>query len=86
MPEISRFFGVIIRMYYDDHEPPHFHAIYGSDEAQIGIDPIKLLQGNLPHRALSMVLEWAALHQGELKENWKRLHASQTANKIEPLK
>jgi hypothetical protein len=86
MPEISRFFGIIIRMYYDDHEPPHFHAIYGEDEAQIGIDPIKLLEGKLLHRALSMALEWAALHQTELKENWKRVNSSQTANKIDPLK
>lgn len=86
MPEISRFFGIIIRMYYDDHEPPHFHAIYGEDEAQIGVDPIKLLEGKLPHRALSMALEWAALHQAELKENWKRVNSSQTANKIDPLK
>ena len=51
MPEISRFFGIIIRMYFDDHDPPHFHAIYGDDEAQIGIDPIKLLRGELPARA-----------------------------------
>lgn len=86
MPEISRFFGIIIRMYYDDHEPPHFHAIYGEDEAQIGVDPIKLLEGKLPHRALSMALEWAALHQAELKENWKRVNSSQIANKIDPLK
>ena len=53
MPEISRFFGIIIRMYFDDHDPPHFHAIYGETEAQIRIDPINLLHGNLPGRAFS---------------------------------
>lgn len=71
MPEISRFFGVIIRMYFDEHEPPHFHAIYSGEEAQVGIDPIHLLRGGLPHRALSMVFEWAALHQHKLMDNWQ---------------
>lgn len=85
MPEISRFFGIIIRMYYDDHEPPHFHAIYGNSEVQVGIDPIMVLRGELPNRAASMVIEWAALHQVELKENWAQLRASQPAKKVEPL-
>jgi hypothetical protein len=58
MPEISRFFGIVIRMYFDDHPPPHFHAIYGGSEAQIGIESIEVLQGRLPSRAVSMVLEW----------------------------
>jgi hypothetical protein len=60
VPEISRFFGIIIRMYYDDHVPAHFHAIYGDMEAQISIDPIAILNGNLPRRAASMIIEWAA--------------------------
>ncbi|MBI5292096.1 MAG: DUF4160 domain-containing protein [Chloroflexi bacterium] len=85
MPEISRFFGVIIRMYFDDHLPPHFHAIYGGAEAQYTIDPIAGLNGWLPARAHSMVLEWAALHQRELAENWRRLHMSEPAQKIAPL-
>lgn len=63
MPEISRFFGIVIRMYFDDHSPPHFHAFYGENEARIGIEPIALLNGSLPTRAASMVFEWAALHQ-----------------------
>jgi len=70
MPEISRFFGIVIQMYYDEHAPPHFHALYSGDEAQITIDPIRLWQGDLPQRALSLVIEWAALHQRELMENW----------------
>jgi hypothetical protein len=86
MPEISRFFGIIIRMYFDDHDPPHFHAIYGESEAQIAIDPIRVIMGQLPGRAISMVLEWAALHQHELADNWRRLHASQSAQKVSPLK
>lgn len=85
MPEISRFFGIIIRMYFDDHAPPHCHAIYGSQEAQVGIDPVQLIRGELPPRALSMVFEWAALHQQELAENWRRLHEDRPAEKIAPL-
>ena len=66
MPEVSRFFGIVIRMYFDDHEPPHFQAIYGGTEAQVGIESIAMLEGTLPNRAASMVFEWAALHQREL--------------------
>lgn len=85
MPEISRFFGIIIRMYYDDHPPPHFHAIYGNQEAQISINPIAVLNGDLSRRALSMVFEWAALHQQELLANWERLQNEEPSVKIEPL-
>ena len=85
MPEVSRFFGIIIRMYYDDHPPPHFHAIYGNQEVQVGIDPIVILNGSLPRRALSMIIEWAALHQLELTDNWDRLRNDDMVRKIEPL-
>ena len=85
MPEISRFFGIVIRMYFDDHNPPHFHAFYGGNEAQIGIQPIALLSGSLPNRAASMVFEWAALRQGDLMLNWRRLHNDQPVEPIEPL-
>jgi hypothetical protein len=85
MPELSRFFGIIIRMYYDDHPPPHFHAIYQEQEMQVGIDPIVILNGQLPRRAVSMVVEWAALHQQELMDNWHRLEESKTTLTIEPL-
>jgi hypothetical protein len=85
MPEISRFFGIIIRMYFDDHPPPHFHAIYGDSEALIGINPIVVLDSSLPRRAMSMVFEWAALHQGELTANWKKLRENQPADRIAPL-
>ena len=85
MPEISRYFGIIIRMYFDDHLPPHFHAIYGQNEIQVAINPITILRGSLPCRAESMVFEWAALHQQELMNNWRRLHNAQSPQKIEPL-
>ena len=85
MPEVSRFFGISIRMYFDDHHPPHFHAIYGDSEVEAGIDPITLLRGRFPRRALGMVLEWAALHQQELLDNWERLHNDQPPHRIDPL-
>ncbi|MEK7408863.1 MAG: DUF4160 domain-containing protein [Acidobacteriota bacterium] len=85
MPEVSRFFGILIRMYYDEHNPPHFHAVYAGNEAQVGIEPILVLGGHLPNRAASMVLEWAALHQRELMTNWHRLRNGQPVQKIEPL-
>ena len=86
MPEISRYFGVIIRMYFDDHPPPHFHAVYGKNEIQVAINPITILRGRLPRRAESMVIEWAALHQQELMDNWNRLSNDQSPQKIKPLK
>lgn len=72
-------------MYYDDHPPPHFHAIYGEQEMQVGIDPIIILNGQLTRRAVSMVIEWAAIHQQELMDNWQRLDESRDVVKIEPL-
>ena len=85
MPEVSRFFGIIIRMYYDDHPPPHFHAIYGEQEVQVGIDPIVVLNGQLPRLAISMVIEWAAVHQQELMRNWQRLETDRSVVRIAPL-
>jgi hypothetical protein len=85
MPELSRFFGIIIRMFYSDHEPAHFHAIYGEYEALIEIDTLAVFRGSLPRRALALVLEWAALHRDELREDWRRARAGETLNEIEPL-
>jgi hypothetical protein len=62
MPELSRFFGIVIRIHFEDHVPPHFHAAYGEFEAEIGIDGRSLLKGSLPPRVLGMALEWALLH------------------------
>ncbi len=85
MPELSRFFGIIIRMFYSDHEPAHFHAIYGEYEALIEIETLLVFRGSLPRRALALVLEWAALHRVELHDDWQRARAGETLNEIEPL-
>ena len=85
MPEVSCFFGVSIRMYFDDHNPPHFHALYAGTEAEVGIDPLTLLRGRFPRRALGMVMEWAAEHRQELLANWGLLHSEQTPRWIAPL-
>ena len=85
MPELCRFFGIVIAMYYDDHAPPHFHAIYGSDRAEFRIDPPGLLKGRLSPRALALVTEWAAIHQVELLDAWERRAAGQELPRIAPL-
>jgi len=85
MPEIARFFGIIIRMYAPDHAPAHFHAYYGDDDAAIGIAQIEVIAGRLPMRARSLVVEWAALHQAELMENWARMRGGQAPRRIRPL-
>ncbi len=86
MPEISRFFGIIIRMYFGDHNPPHFHAIYQEDTAEYDINTLLVIQGSLPSRAHAMVLEWASLHRDELLEDWKLAIEKKEIKKIEPLK
>lgn len=72
MPTISRFFGVKIRMHWNEHPPPHFHAIYGGHRATFSIETLDLLEGSLPRRAQTFVLEWAMLHRPALRENWRR--------------
>ena len=84
MPEISRFFGVIITMYWNDHNPPHFHAQYGEHEILINLNGV-VMEGKIPRRALSMVLEWLALHRDELLENWTRCKARKPLLPVEPL-
>jgi hypothetical protein len=85
MPEVNRFFGISIRMYFDDHNPPHFHAIYAGMEVKVGIDPIAVLSGRFKRRALGMVMEWTALRQRQLLENWELLRNSQPPLPIDPL-
>ncbi|MGA3186910.1 MAG: DUF4160 domain-containing protein [Bryobacteraceae bacterium] len=75
MPEISRFFGIIIAMFYNDHPPPHFHVRHGGDRATIGIEDLALLDGELSPTVLGLVIEWAALHRLELLDNWNRARA-----------
>ena len=85
MPEVSRFLGIVIRMFPSDHNPPHFHAIYNTFEAQFSIDPLEMLEGKLPSRVHGIVIEWASLHQKELMNNWNRLLKEQPIKKIKPL-
>lgn len=72
-------------MYFDDHPPPHFHAIYGESEALIGINTLAIISGKLPGRALGLVMEWAVLHQIELNEMWEKARQAEPLGKIEPL-
>lgn len=85
MPEISRFLGIIITMYYKDHRPPHFHVKYGDYKASFSIKELQLTEGNLPNRVISLVLEWAFQHRQELLENWSLLEEEAPLKKIEPL-
>jgi hypothetical protein len=85
MPTISRFFGIVIRMYFDDHRPAHFHAIYGEHEAHFAIDTLAILEGRLPQRAVAFVLEWANLHREELRQNWERAARHEPLKPVAPL-
>jgi hypothetical protein len=85
MPEISRFFGTVIAMYYSDHPPPHFHVRYGDQKAIFGIESLSVLEGHLSRRVQSFVLEWAAQHQAELLENWELARQQLPLNRIPPL-
>lgn len=85
MPEISRFFGIVIKMYYNDHQPPHFHAEYGGSRVEINIETLEVLVGNLPRRAMTLVIEWAIAHRDELRENWNLARTHETLLAIEPL-
>jgi hypothetical protein len=85
MPELSRFYGIVIKMYFDDHDPPHFHAEYAEDQAVIGIETLAVIAGRLPPRALGLVAEWAALHQDELRQAWRKAKSLESVNKIAPL-
>ena len=85
MPEISRFFGVLVSMNYNDHPPPHFHAAYGNRKALISIGGPALLEGAVAPRVLGLVMEWAALHQAELEENWELAQRNEAPAKIDPL-
>jgi len=85
VPEICRFFGIIITMYYNDHPPPHFHARYGSDRAIIDIQTLQVLGGRLGPRVMGLVVEWALRHRDELLEDWRLARESAPLNRIAPL-
>lgn len=85
MPEISLFFGIRITMYYDDHNPPHFHADYAGHKALVGIEEGCVLRGALPNRQLKFVLAWAELHKDELMQNWELAATNRPLVSIAPL-
>ncbi len=85
VPRISEFYGIAIYMYYRDHAPPHFHAIYGEYEATVAIQTADVLEGRLPRRARTLVSEWAAAHRGELEHSWELARDSRPLPTIEGL-
>ena len=85
MPVISRFFGIIITLNYSDHPPPHFHVRYAEQRALIAIESLALLRGRLSPRVFGMVMEWAALHQVELMQDWDLARQQVPLNPIAPL-
>lgn len=85
MPVISRFFGIIIRMFFNEHAPPHFHAEYAEHRAVIDIRTLEILEGKLPRRATELVLDWAELHRNELMQDWDLCQQHQQPLEIAPL-
>lgn len=85
MPVISRFLGIVIAMYYNDHAPPHFHARYGDLEIRVNIENGEIMSGKFPRRAQNLVLEWLALHREELINDWYLAEERKPLKKIEPL-
>ena len=85
MPEISRFFGISIYMYFNDHGPPHFHAKYNEYRGKITINDLRLIEGNLPRRVMAIILEWANDKRSELLENWETIRETGKFHKITPL-
>jgi len=85
MPELSRFYGIIVRMFYGDHPPPHFHAVYQNEEIKVDIITLEIIEGAMSRRAQALVLEWAALHRVELRRAWELASCHQEPSKIPPL-
>jgi hypothetical protein len=81
MPEIARFYGIVIKLFFGDHPPPHFHAVYGEYVGLFSINTLEMLEGDLPSRARKLVVEWAQNNQGELKKMWD----TQEFHKLPPL-
>jgi hypothetical protein len=85
MPTISNFYGIMIQMFWNDHAPPHFHALYAEHEVIVDIRTLEIMRGKMPRRALALILEWAAQHRQELMEDWKLCEQNKTPLKIQPL-
>ncbi|HLF56517.1 MAG TPA: DUF4160 domain-containing protein [Thermoanaerobaculia bacterium] len=86
MPEISRFFGIVVRMYYEEHAPPHFHATYGEQEGVVELQSLSMMAGHLSPRVLGLVVEWASAHRAELEANWERARSGRPLRRVEPLR
>jgi hypothetical protein len=86
MQTISAFYGILIRMFFDDHAPPHFHVEYAEYQATVDIQNLVLSSGSLPRRAQGLVLDWAELHQAELLDDWHLCANKQQPKPIDPLK
>ena len=86
MPTISMFYGIVVRMFFDEHAPPHFHAEYGEHKAVFDIRTLEMTDGDLPRRAQGLVSAWSKLHQSELLENWELCRRHLDPQKIEPLR
>jgi len=86
MPTISIFYGILIQMFWREHNPPHFHALYGEHEVLIDVRELRVLRGSLPRRAMALVLEWAAEHRDELMEDWNLCSQLKHPKPIPPLK
>ena len=81
MPEIARFYGIVIKLFFGDHTPPHFHAVYGEYIGLFDIDTLEMIEGDLPNRAKKLVVEWAVMHKDALKQMWD----NQKFRKLPPL-
>ena len=86
MPTISVFYGIVIQMFWRDHSPPHFHALYAEYEVLIDLRDFRVIRGGLPRRAMALVLEWAAERREDLMEDWNLCSQLKTPKAIEPLK
>lgn len=85
MPRISAFYGIVIALYFHDHAPPHFHALYSGDEVRVRVDTLEVLTGSLPPWASGMVMEWARLHRDDLAVAWERAQRGEHPGTIDPL-
>ena len=85
MPTVARFYGIDIRLYYEEHGVPHFHVYYAEYEASVSIETLGVLHGHLPTRVQAMVLEWAIVTRDELRDNWKRAQAHIPLRPLEPM-
>ena len=85
MPEISRFFGIVIYMYFNENKPPHFHSVYNEHKTSIALQTLGLIESRLPPKVMSLVVEWAQEHQAELFENWNSMKETGKYRKIKPL-